>query len=332
VNAIPLGKLLEQGQVSPLLATISALDPSEARMAVADICGRWIAAHPEPPDDHELVRRACSSGAETVDAGGLVIPLIVEGIVYGALYCDRTGERSARVLHQILTLLVQQALILKSLAKETLDRYREINLLYRVHETIGACLDLNEVIRRVLQESVRITKANGGSVLLFEGSNRKLETYDSVGVDVTSAERALAGQMLSQKVFQSGKPQIMNDLKCQVDPRNAREFPALSLLSAPLKSGDQILGVITLARVQAGTMFTAGDQKVLAALASQAGTAIANAREVQAREQKLREQIEDLRIEIDDAKKQREVFAITENEYFAYLRENAQRMRAEFDV
>ena len=79
-------------------------------------------------------------------------------------------------------------------------------------------------------------------------------------------------------------------------------------------------------------MFTAGDQKLLAALASQAGIAIANAREVEARERRLKQQIKALRIKIDETKKQREVNAVTEKEWFAHLQENARQMRAEFDI
>ena len=50
-------------------------------------------------------------------------------------------------------------------------------------------------------------------------------------------------------------------------------------------------------------------------------------REVHAREQKLRQQVQALRIEIDDAKKARQVAEITESEYFKSLRDQAARLR-----
>jgi CheY-like chemotaxis protein len=49
--------------------------------------------------------------------------------------------------------------------------------------------------------------------------------------------------------------------------------------------------------------------------------------EVQAREQRLRQQIEELHIEIDEAKKARQVAEITETEYFHNLREKARTLR-----
>jgi HAMP domain-containing protein len=51
------------------------------------------------------------------------------------------------------------------------------------------------------------------------------------------------------------------------------------------------------------------------------------AREVYNREQRLKQEMEDLRIQIDEAKKSRQVAEITETEYFQTLREKAQDLR-----
>lgn len=52
------------------------------------------------------------------------------------------------------------------------------------------------------------------------------------------------------------------------------------------------------------------------------------AREVYTREQRLRQQVQDLRIEIDEAKKVQQVAEITETEYFQQLQEKAQKLRS----
>jgi DNA-binding response OmpR family regulator len=51
------------------------------------------------------------------------------------------------------------------------------------------------------------------------------------------------------------------------------------------------------------------------------------AQEVYAREQRLRQQVQELRIEIDEVKKARQVAEITETDYFHQLQEKARRMR-----
>jgi GAF domain-containing protein len=153
-----------------------------------------------------------------------------------------------------------------------------------------------------------------------------------VGLDVAGAEQMLIGQAFSEKILLTGKPRIMNDLEEHIRSKDRSAAQLVSLLGAPLKSAEQTQGVITLGRTRKGEMFTAGDQKLLMALASQAGVAVANAREVEARERRLRQQIEELRIEIDEAKKQHEVYAITESEFFTNLQKNARKMRSEFNV
>ncbi|HYY87413.1 MAG TPA: response regulator, partial [Chloroflexota bacterium] len=51
------------------------------------------------------------------------------------------------------------------------------------------------------------------------------------------------------------------------------------------------------------------------------------AQEVYAREQRLRQQVQELRIEIDEVKKARQVAEITETDYFQELQERARRLR-----
>jgi DNA repair ATPase RecN len=51
------------------------------------------------------------------------------------------------------------------------------------------------------------------------------------------------------------------------------------------------------------------------------------AREVYAREERLKQQVQKLQITIDDVKKDRQVAEITETEYFKSLRDKADRLR-----
>jgi DNA repair ATPase RecN len=50
-------------------------------------------------------------------------------------------------------------------------------------------------------------------------------------------------------------------------------------------------------------------------------------RQVGLREQRLKQEVADLRIEIDEVKKARQVAEITETEYFQQLRQKAQQLR-----
>jgi GAF domain-containing protein len=332
VHPIPLGRLLNKRQVQTLLETSAGASPHHVTLGLADQDGRWVVVRPAAPEDDLLVRQVRETRQPASDEHAIAVPLIVQDDLYGVLYCSPAATPACETLHRALAILVENALTQKSLAKETLDRYREINLLYRIHETIGSSLVLSEVVRRILEESTRIIKAEGGSVLLEDGLTGGLVAQDSFGLDVARAEQDLIGLAFSHKVARDHRSRILNNLDRFVRLADREGEQLSSLLCAPLRSGSGVLGVITLGSTRHGVMFTAGDQKLLTALATQAGVAIANAQEVEAREERLKRQIEALRIEIDEGKRQREVYAITESEYFAYLQENAQRMRAEFEV
>jgi hypothetical protein len=62
------------------------------------------------------------------------------------------AEDSLAFLHHSLTLLLERSLEARSLAEETLERYREINLLYNIGETISASLDPDEIPDLVMAE------------------------------------------------------------------------------------------------------------------------------------------------------------------------------------
>ena len=331
MSKLPLGRLLNRQQIQTLFQDCSTWIGAPTVLGVLDLSGRWIVAYPAQPTA-TLPEPTWQSGQAVIDERQAILPLTDDdGNVLGAFYMAPDRPDLRIVLHRILVLFVQKESMLKSLAQETLDRYREINLLYRVHETIGTSVDLHEVIERVLNESVRILKADGGVVFLPDELTDTLVAYNQKGLDDPASQEVLFRYARPQQVFQSGRAQILNELNV-CNPQFASTPPFSALLSAPLKAQEVVQGVITLFRASAGAMFTAGDEKLLGALASQAGIAIANARQVQEREQKFKQQIQALRIEIDEVKKQREVAHITESEYFRYLQENAQRMRAEFDI
>ena len=84
------------------------------------------------------------------------------------------------------------------------------------------------------------------------------------------------------------------------------------------------------AAVEAGT-FDSGSLAEVAARADALGHLArvfqSMAREVHAREQRLQQQLQELRIEVDEAKKARQVAEITETEYFRELRQRARKLR-----
>lgn len=98
-----------------------------------------------------------------------------------------------------------------------------------------------------------------------------------------------------------------------------------SYLGVPLQVGGKLIGAIELV----GSHFDGNNLRVLESVASQAAVAIQNAQEVQTRETQLKDQIKELRIEIDEIKRSKQVGEIVDTEYFQNLTSQARRLRAE---
>jgi adenylate cyclase len=99
-----------------------------------------------------------------------------------------------------------------------------------------------------------------------------------------------------------------------------------SFLGIPLLINDRLIGTLTLVHHEPG-FFTENDMRQLNKLAAQASVAIDNAIQVRQRENLLKAQIRELRVEIDQAKLTQQVEEITTTDYFKQLQSNAARMR-----
>ncbi len=108
------------------------------------------------------------------------------------------------------------------------------------------------------------------------------------------------------------------------------DYKVESLLTIPLKnSAGTVLGVLQLINAEdpeteAAIPFDQNLQQMMESFSSLAVAAL----EAYIREQALHRQIEELRIEIDQAKKERQVAEITESDYFQELRQKARELRS----
>jgi pimeloyl-ACP methyl ester carboxylesterase/CheY-like chemotaxis protein len=105
-------------------------------------------------------------------------------------------------------------------------------------------------------------------------------------------------------------------------------YRTTSVLNVPLLEGPgRVIGVLQLINAQRDGAVVAFDE-LAAQMLESLGRLAAAALSAYAREQQLRKEISDLRIEIDQQRKQREVEEITGSAYFSGLQERAKRMRA----
>jgi putative methionine-R-sulfoxide reductase with GAF domain len=245
------------------------------------------------------------------------------------------GHARAEPIATLLTYLANKEAEKDTLTDETLERYRELNLLYHLSEKLTASLELIEVAQMALDEAHRLIKATGGWVMLLNDGQAELETIAAFGQGVQSQQKIRLGESIIGGVALNGKAELVNDIQADVRYVEGQLSTSIrSLVCAPLKTKNRIMGVITLGGDADGGVYRAADLKLLNTVASQAAPAIENAllhektlREARKREERLQRQIQALRIELDEARQAQHVAEITGTDYFQQLRSKANGLR-----
>jgi sigma-B regulation protein RsbU (phosphoserine phosphatase) len=159
---------------------------------------------------------------------------------------------------------------------------RRFALLYHLSQTFNSSLDLNEVLERVMDEVIRAIAAERGFVALL-GESGDLDFRTARGMDQTTIDHPefQISRGVVEEVVQTVEAVLTSD--AQHDQRFSSRQSVIglslrSILCAPLKIKDQLLGVIYVDnRVHAG-IFTEESLELLNAIASSASIAIENAR------------------------------------------------------
>jgi len=290
-SGIPLHRLLKRREAEVLLLDHQKL-LAGGDLALVGADGHVFVGTGTWPASRLADLLAQASQDQVVRSAELLLqPLLVKSQLLGAVVADDPGaEHVLRCLGHSLSLLLLQALETRDVVRETLDRYREINLLYNIGETIGSCLDPEEIPHLMLAEADRIIPAEAGVVLLPSATSTQvdidLEIRASSGNHGHAQALSKVWHHIAGQVVRSGRPAIVTNLP---------DAPALSgpILCAPLKAQEQVLGAVLLGRQAGEPEFTAGDEKLLMALAGQAAIALETARlhQEQIKRQRLEEEL-----------------------------------------
>jgi adenylate cyclase len=280
-----LKKLVHRKQIITLLKDFAPLFGPEVSLAVSDEPDHLLGSHhPFPLNVAHALWEAAPEAEVVVTSHGTATPIYVEAqqvglvMVTGPLPSPVQTQAALTALRRALESLANVALEKRAVAYEVLDRYREINLLYSLGETLATCLDMDELLQRVLTEASQIIQACQGAILLYgeEGEKdeeRELFIAASTGLTEELETVIVKGRTLADEVARTGKPQIVSNVTDLTDGK--QQIP---LLAVPLLTHERRLGAILLVGKTQGDTFTAGDEKLLSALAWHAAIALENAR------------------------------------------------------
>jgi adenylate cyclase len=185
------------------------------------------------------------------------------------------GDEKASTIASLLSHWLKNELEKKTLARETLDKYKEINLIYNLAERITACLDLKEVAELVIDEARKLIAADSGSLMLLNKETGKFEVIAAFGQEYDTKAPIEMGQGIAGNVVLTGRGEIINEVS--TDPRFVKGDNRInSLICVPLQIHEHAIGVINISSKEPFN-YRAADLKLFTTLASQAASAIENA-------------------------------------------------------
>lgn len=171
-------------------------------------------------------------------------------------------------------------------AAELSDRYEEIDLVYTISEILGHTIRLDEAARRILQEVATVVGARRASLFVLDPDRHLLRLVAGRGMVTTEVDPIELDDPVSvtARAFREMRIQS-NDVTASVGARTSggRSYRGDAYLAVPVMygaPGDQArpIGVINLTDRNGPDAFSAGDRKLVAAIANQVGAAIENAR------------------------------------------------------
>lgn len=204
---------------------------------------------------------------------GIRFPIQLEDETLGWVIGD---DKAAHVAMLIASFGVKEQ-ERRALAQETLDRYKEISIIYNFIGKIALCLNLSEVTSLVLEETRRNIKSTSASVMLLNQRTRNLEIAAAAGKEYSpkTTLKPGVGIGIAGSVFFSGTAEIVNNVAS--DPRYIKGANRVgSLMCAPLRTRDKVIGVINVSSEDA-VVYTAANLRLLNMLTSQAALVIENA-------------------------------------------------------
>lgn len=154
---------------------------------------------------------------------------------------------------------------------------------YRVAQSLGATLDLDEVLNNVMDAVIELTGAKRGFLMLLEANTDQLSlrAARNIAQETLDADDMEVSRTLIQSVVAGGEGVVTTD--AQSDPRFAEQesvvfYNLRSVLCAPLKTRGKIIGVIYVDNRAKSGIFEKDDLELLTVFAAQAAVAIENAR------------------------------------------------------
>jgi two-component system NtrC family sensor kinase len=182
----------------------------------------------------------------------------------------------------------------EQLTRNLQQRVKELTVLYSIGQSVSSLLDLEELLVRIVEAAVYITRAEEGFLLLKDPNADELylRAARNLGEQRAQRMRMPIEDTLAGQVVRTGKPIRLDKASAGAALKVKTGFLVRAILQVPLTVGNSVIGVLAVDNQQAERTFSENDQYLLSALADYAAIAIDNARlyqEVKGSEERYRD-------------------------------------------
>ncbi|HSO26799.1 MAG TPA: GAF domain-containing protein, partial [Anaerolineales bacterium] len=160
---------------------------------------------------------------------------------------------------------------------------RRLGALYQVSQTLGASLDLDQVLDRVMDSVIALMRAERILVVLRKNENSDWEIRAERNFEIGPRKLDDLGisQTVINTVLETGRGVVTVDARS--DPRFAQQHSVVfhslrSILCAPLLLRGEVVGAVYVDNRGQSSLFDENDLDLLNALTAQAAVALENAR------------------------------------------------------
>ena len=273
-------------EVTPLPAAVTSLLDAFAHSHGLDNVkvwsranGSWTCVHPR------------SGLADDAGPSNTSMPITLEGgaELHVSVADDRISEADMRFLAEAIRHALSYEREARSAARELSERYEEINLLYFISEILASVMSVPDAAHWILAEVADVLGARRASLWVYEPQQRVLNLAAAVGdegltgpVPVDDPDSATAWVFREKQPLnierggQHNRPKVLEPA-----PQDREAFLSVPINYTPPEGGPRTVGVITLVGRKSNVRFSAGDARMLAAIASQVGAALETQRLVQ---------------------------------------------------
>lgn len=235
---------------------------------------------PTPPEFFELEGMNINSE--------LAFPLKIGEQVIGILsivseqsnYFDESDVAALATVADQLAVALEKA----RLFSETHQRAEQLDALRQSLQDLTVLRDLDTLLRQIVERAMQLLDAEGGNVFMYRSEREVLELVVALGQKAGPVGINLKpGEGLSGKVWNTGQPLIIKDFQQWSGKAGTwADIPQLTAVGAPIRWGNEALGVLNIYADNTKRDFTSEDASLLAQFATQAAIAIHNARLYQA--------------------------------------------------